>query len=606
MLWNGVDHVLPVTGVLARHGGGYGVPPARITVIPNGINPERFGAMPDTAAAKAALGLPPRLVLGFTGFVRGWNAVHRLIDFAALHHGARFDLHILVVGDGPARDELLERMRAREGVADRLTISGVVERDDVARHVAAFDIAVLPGVTHYASPLKLFEYLQLGRAIVAPDSENIREILDRRRERRAVRSRTRRRDGRSPAASLRGCGIAPAPGTTCARDDCRKATDLERQRRARRSHRPGGDRRAPKDLRDIMPATIRQCAVLVGGLGTRLGELTATTPKPMLTCGDRPFLAWLLRELIRFGVEDVLLLTGYKSQAVEAALPELRSALPKPIRITCATEPPGAGTGGALFHARDRLAERFLLCNGDSWLDFNLARLLADAARDSAEVVGRMTLHRRDDASRYGVVRTDGDRVTAFRERPEPGQAGTINAGIYVFDRRVLDDVAPVCSLERDVMPKLAARGMLRGTVGGQGGATYFIDIGIPADLARAQTELPARLHRRALFLDRDGVINLDHGWVGTRERFAFVPGALDAIRMAADAGFHVFVVTNQSGIARGSTTRRSSPPCAPGWKTKSAPPAAPSMTCATAPSTPKPASRPIARSATGASRRRA
>jgi len=175
MLWNGADQVLPVTGVLADMVAGYGVPRGRITVIPNGINPGRFAAMPDTAAAKAALGLPPRLVLGFTGFVRGWNAVHRLIDFAALHQD-RLDLHILVVGDGPAR-ESLENHAREKGVADRLTISGVVERDDVARYVAAFDIAVLPGVTHYASPLKLFEYLQLGRAIVAPDSENIREIL---------------------------------------------------------------------------------------------------------------------------------------------------------------------------------------------------------------------------------------------------------------------------------------------------------------------------------------------------------------------------------------------------------------------------------------------
>jgi glycosyltransferase involved in cell wall biosynthesis len=174
-LWNGVDHVLPVTGVLADMVAATGVPRERITVIPNGINPGRFGKVLDNASARKALGLPPRLVLGFTGFVRGWNAVHRLIDFAALHQD-RLDLHILVVGDGPARASLESHAAAR-GVADRLTMTGVVERDDVARAVAAFDIAVLPGVTPYASPLKLFEYLQLGRAIVAPDSANIREIL---------------------------------------------------------------------------------------------------------------------------------------------------------------------------------------------------------------------------------------------------------------------------------------------------------------------------------------------------------------------------------------------------------------------------------------------
>jgi len=175
LIWNRVDHVLPVTSVLARIVAEYGVPESRITVIPNGINPGRFGDVPDTATAKAALGLPSCLVLGFIGFIRGWNAVHQIIDFVALNQ-ARFDLRILVVGDGPARNSLQEHARA-QGVEDRLTIAGVVRRDDVARYIAAFDIAVLPSSTLYSSPLKLFEYLQLGRAIVAPDTENIREIL---------------------------------------------------------------------------------------------------------------------------------------------------------------------------------------------------------------------------------------------------------------------------------------------------------------------------------------------------------------------------------------------------------------------------------------------
>lgn len=298
--------------------------------------------------------------------------------------------------------------------------------------------------------------------------------------------------------------------------------------------------------------TVRQAAVLVGGLGTRLGALTAATPKPLLACGDRPFLAWVLRELCRFGVEETLLLTGYLAEEVERALPGIAAGLPAPMRLVCCPEQGRAGTGGALYQARDRLAERFLLCNGDSWLDFNLARLLADATQDAtqegAEVVGRMVLRHLPDATRAGVAELEGDRVTAFRERPAPGEPGMANAGIYLLRRSVLDHVAPECSLERAVLPRLAEAGALRATVGGG----YFIDIGIPADLERAQTELPARLHRRALFLDRDGVINLDHGWVGQQERFEFVPGAIATMRAAADAGWHVFVVTNQSGIARG------------------------------------------------------
>ncbi len=175
LLWNHADHVLPVSGVLARTVEDYGVSASRITVIPNGVNPKRFGDIPDTDVAKMDLRLPPRMVIGFTGFIRSWNEVHRLIDFAALSR-ARLDAHILVVGDGPARGFLEQHARTR-GVSDRLTITGVVERDNVARYIAAFDIAAVPSTNPYASPLKLFEYLQLGRAIVAPNTENIREIL---------------------------------------------------------------------------------------------------------------------------------------------------------------------------------------------------------------------------------------------------------------------------------------------------------------------------------------------------------------------------------------------------------------------------------------------
>jgi D-glycero-D-manno-heptose 1,7-bisphosphate phosphatase len=297
-----------------------------------------------------------------------------------------------------------------------------------------------------------------------------------------------------------------------------------------------------------MSVTIRQCAVLVGGLGTRLGALTADTPKPILPCGDRPFLAWLLREGLRFGVEEFVLLTGHLFERVEAAMAAILPTLPRRPHVAISREPVRAGTGGALAHARALLDERFLLLNGDSLFDFDLADLLADAAGDAPDVVGRMVLRRLDDASRFGVVTLDGDRVAAFHERPASGGGGTINAGVYAFRRALLDHLAPMCSLERDVLPRLAAAGALRGTVG----EGYFRDIGVPEDFAAAQTEVPRLLRRRALFLDRDGVINRDHHYVGTRERFEWTEGARDAIRHATRAGWHVFVVTNQSGVARG------------------------------------------------------
>ncbi len=292
-------------------------------------------------------------------------------------------------------------------------------------------------------------------------------------------------------------------------------------------------------------ATIRQCAVLVGGLGTRLGCLTSLTPKPLLPCGDRPFLAWLMREFIRFGVEEFVLLTGHLAAEVEARVATVRASLPRDVSIVVSREPIRAGTGGAIWHARNHLDERFLLCNGDSLFDCNLARLLSAGDTDAAGII---LLRETSDVSRYGLVRLDRDVVTAFSQQAEAGKGGIINTGIYLFNRAVLHDLSPVCSLEADVLPRLAARGTLRGTVA----AGYFRDIGIPDDYALAQQEVPRLLRRRALFLDRDGVINVDHGYVGTRDRFEWMPGAHEAIRAATDAGWHVFVITNQSGVARG------------------------------------------------------
>lgn len=304
---------------------------------------------------------------------------------------------------------------------------------------------------------------------------------------------------------------------------------------------------------DMPTATVRQCAILAGGLGTRLGALTATTPKPILPCGDRPFVAWLMRELIRFGVTEFLLLTGHLSAEVDRAADAIRSSLPREVRVVVSQEPVRAGTGGALFHARDRLAEKFLLCNGDTLFDCNVADLLAASARGDASALGWMVLRRLQNASRFGVVSMDRGRITGFQERPvalsaEEGSPGLINGGLYLFERAVLDHLAPVCSLETEVMPRLASAGALRG-IEAEG---YFRDIGVPDDFTRAQTEIPALLHRRAVFLDRDGVINVDHGYVGSRDRFEFIPGALETIRYVTRRGWHVFIVTNQSGVARG------------------------------------------------------
>ena len=173
-VWQRADFVLPVTQVLARHVIDAGVPESRIVVVHNGVNQKRFSSVPDVTEAKRRLGLDGFIVLGFVGFMREWHGLEQVIELVARNKAK--NLYFLAVGDGPARQTVLQQARD-QGAENRVSVTGVIGRGEVADYIAAFDVALQPDVVAYASPLKLFEYMQLGRAIVAPAMDNIREIL---------------------------------------------------------------------------------------------------------------------------------------------------------------------------------------------------------------------------------------------------------------------------------------------------------------------------------------------------------------------------------------------------------------------------------------------
>jgi mannose-1-phosphate guanylyltransferase len=231
-----------------------------------------------------------------------------------------------------------------------------------------------------------------------------------------------------------------------------------------------------------------RAVVLVGGFGTRLRPLTLTRPKQMLPVLHRPMIEHVVGHLAGHGVDDVVLSLGYRPDAFRHGYPDGRCA---GVSLHYAVEPEPLDTAGAIrFAALDAgIDDRFLVLNGDVLTDLDVTRFVAFHEKAGAE--GTIALHKVADPSRYGVVPTDADgRVTAFVEKPPPGQAPTdlINAGTYVLEPSALDRIAGGrrVSVEREVFPAMVADGTLYGL----DDESYWIDTGTPQEYIQAQLDM--------------------------------------------------------------------------------------------------------------------
>jgi D,D-heptose 1,7-bisphosphate phosphatase len=293
-----------------------------------------------------------------------------------------------------------------------------------------------------------------------------------------------------------------------------------------------------------MTASIKQACILVGGKGTRLGDITRAIPKPLLDMGEGiTFLDLLIEQTARQGFNDVVLLAGHLGHLVQARYDGRTFGT---ARVRVLVEPKPRGTAGALVSALDILEPRFILLNGDSLFDINMRALAAEADADCEALIALRCV---PETSRYGTVELNGDRVVRFCEKVRDTGPALINAGIYILNATIINRIHSLpCSIETDIFPILAGEGRLRGSI--RDG--YFLDVGLPETLQQGRRELLALRRRPAAFLDRDGVINRDHGYVHRPDQVEWIPGAQESVRRLNDLGYRVVVVTNQAGVAHG------------------------------------------------------
>lgn len=300
--------------------------------------------------------------------------------------------------------------------------------------------------------------------------------------------------------------------------------------------------------------------IVAGGKGTRLSALFGDVPKALVPVGGKPVLQHQLELAALAGVRSCTIFAGFLGDQIAAFVGDgARFGLAIETRV----EDAPLGNVGAVLRALDSLPARFLVMYGDVMLAVDLQRM-ARAHLDAGTSFTAF-VHPNDHPFDSDLIETDGAGwVTALHHAPHATgkfYANLVNAALYVVERDALRPFAGrpgTLDFTRDVIPALVASGA---GVLAYRTAEYIKDMGTPERLVRVEADLesgkiaPPGKRRPAVFLDRDGTLNVEKGHLASHEGLALFPGVAAALKSLRRAGYSLVVVTNQPVIARGEAS---------------------------------------------------
>lgn len=225
-----------------------------------------------------------------------------------------------------------------------------------------------------------------------------------------------------------------------------------------------------------------QALILVGGLGTRLREIAKDIPKVMVDIKGKPFLEYLILQLKKYNLNDIVLCIGYLKEKIESYFGNGNHL---GVNIVYSEEPKPLGTGGAINFAEHLInKDNFIVMNGDSFFDIDLKELISHHLNKKA--LATMALAEVKEIKRFGSVKIDKNGIIkSFKEKEQKANSNLINGGIYVLNKEIFKYIPKdkSVSLEKEIFPKFVNSNRFYGISFNN----YFIDIGIPKDYKKIQ-----------------------------------------------------------------------------------------------------------------------
>jgi histidinol-phosphate phosphatase family protein len=299
--------------------------------------------------------------------------------------------------------------------------------------------------------------------------------------------------------------------------------------------------------------------ILAGGKGTRLGDLTKDVPKPMVLVADKPVLHHQVDLLKKYGITDILFIVNHLKDSIVDYFGDGKKW---GVKISYFLEKEPLGTSGALKEIENDLKEEFLLLYGDVMINMNLKRLIDFHHRKKSDCT--LVLHPNDHPYDSDLVEIDKEgRVNAFHSKPhDPDRyyRNMVNAGLYLLHPKVLKLYGPgKQDFGKDIFPEIFSQLNMYG----YNTSEYLKDMGTPDRLKKVTADyLSQKIEKsnydypqKAIFLDRDGVINDDKDLIHKVEDFELYPFSAEAIKKINQSDYLGIVVTNQSVVARNLCT---------------------------------------------------
>ena len=309
-----------------------------------------------------------------------------------------------------------------------------------------------------------------------------------------------------------------------------------------------------------MKNTVPECIAVIqaGGKGTRMKDLTGDRiPKPMLEINGKPMLLWQVDTVSGYGIKSFVIITGYLGEAIEAYFGD---GSRYGYHIDYIREDLPLGSAGSLFELKKYPAKRYFIIFGDVMFDMDIDRLMNFHINNKAAItlVAHPNSHPFDSDLIVADDKSCVHEILSKKKERKGYYHNCVNAGLYVIDRKVVENFTEAGS--RDMEKDVVSPYLIERTVYEYSTPEYIKDAGTPQRFAQTCEDNVTGVWKRrnlknkqkAIFLDRDGTVNVYRGLVCNSDQLDLEPCAADAIRLINSSGYLAIIITNQPVIARG------------------------------------------------------